>query len=277
MEYDFLGIDEGKQTLLRAKTSGAISWVTDLADYPTARAMQWISDDCILVGYDKGYFIADTNDGCILHSCDGWNEVTSAFRTEEGQTLLTGMNLGGRRGVWVLTLDAEDRIVSSARRRGNYVRLMRPTAEGTYLLCMNKRIVETRPDLKTVRRVRAPGFLHAWMARRLEDGSTLVSAGYGAFMALFSPKGKLVRTFGEEGRVPPEVRPYFYASFSVDDGGDILVANWQGHGPDNGDDGRQLVLFGSDGEYKASWSFPETVSSLQGLLPVPPLKSGRFS
>jgi hypothetical protein len=77
--------------------------------------------------------------------------------------------------------------------------------------------------------------------------------------------------------VPPEVNPFFFASFAFIDGGggedggaggegDILVANWQGHGPDNGHKGRQLLLFGPDGEYKEGWSFPETVSSLQGLL-----------
>jgi hypothetical protein len=40
MDQNFIGIDEGKQALLRANTSGEIRWVTDLADYPTARALQ---------------------------------------------------------------------------------------------------------------------------------------------------------------------------------------------------------------------------------------------
>ena len=271
MDHEFIAIDEGKQNLLRVNTSGSIRWIVDLTDYPTARALQRISTDQVLVGYDKGYFIADIRDGRILHSCNRWNEVTSAHRTDDGRTLLTGLNLGGRPGVWMVTLDGEDHIVTSVRRRGDYVRLMRPTAEGTYLLCMNDRILEAGPDLKVRRRFRAKGFLHAWMARRLEDGTTLVSAGYGAFMALFSSRGKPIRTFGGTGRVPPEVKPFFYAGFALvgeseDSAGNILVANWQGHGPDNGEKGRQLLLFGPDGEYKESWSFPETISSLQGLL-----------
>jgi hypothetical protein len=48
------------------------------------------------------------------------------------------------------------------------------------------------------------------------------------------------------------------------DGG-FLVANWQGHGPDNGAKGRQLIHFGPDGRYLDSCSLPG-VSSLQGIL-----------
>ena len=59
MDYQFIGIDEGKQNLLKGSTTGKMDWIVDLADYPTARAMQRISETEVLIGYSKGYFTVD--------------------------------------------------------------------------------------------------------------------------------------------------------------------------------------------------------------------------
>jgi len=208
----------------------------------------------------------EISSGEILFVRDGWKDVTAVRRLPSGETLLTGLGLDGGGGVTVLTLDGELRPARVARREGDYVRLMRPTGSGAYLLCANDRILEVDPDLVLLHELKAPGFLHAWMAERLADGSTLVSAGYGAFMARFDPDGLLAATFGGTGDVPSEVEPNFYAAFQVLEEGRVLVANWQGHGPGNGRKGRQLLEFSLEGEFLGSWSDPERVSSLQGLL-----------
>ena len=120
--------------------------------------------------------------------------------------------------------------------------------------------------LRPLRKLAAPGFEHAWKAERLPGGGTLVSAGYGAFMARFDADGALVRTFGAAAQVPEEVAPFFYATFQVLDDGRVIVANWQGHGPDNGAKGRQLLAFAPDGSLLGTWSDAERISSLQGIL-----------
>ena len=143
---------------------------------------------------------------------------------------------------------------------------MRTTDLGTYLFCMNDHILETDTALIALNAMRAPGFEHAWKAERMADGYTLVSAGYGAFMARFDRRGNLTSTFGGVNLMPEEVSPFFYATFQVLDDGRVLVANWQGHGPGNGHKGRQLLEFGATGKLLDSWSDPHKISSLQGIL-----------
>jgi hypothetical protein len=185
-----------------------------------------------------------------------------------GTTPVTGMDLDGRGGVNVLTLDAGGTLVRTAFREGEYVRLMRVTPQDTYLLCSNDHIKETTPDLVELRRFGAPGFEHAWKAERLDDGSTLVSAGYGAFMAWFDTEGRLSRRFGTAEEVPAPVAPFFHATSALLPDGQLLVANWQGHGPDNGHKGEQLLQFDTAGRLVGTWSSRERISSLQGLLLV---------
>jgi len=265
--YRFLGIDEGRQNLLLGDTrQGSLLWMKSLREYPTARAMQALEHGAVLIGYDQGYLTVNPRDGEILHDCRRWKGITSASRLADGTTLLTGLDLEGNQGVCVLTLDKDDVLIHTAVRPGDYVRLMTPVKSGSYLLSVNDHICETDRELSRVKDLEAEGFLHAWQSYRYENGQTLVSAGYGGFLALFSSQGCLLKTFGGKGDVPEEVNPHFYASLRIAEDGNILVANWQGHGSENGHKGRQLVCFSPEGAYLTSWSFPDEVSSLQGLL-----------
>lgn len=260
----FLGYDEGRQTLGVYDTDApGVGWQLSLAELPLARDLQKLEGGRALVGFDRGYFEIDLATGHPVKVVDRWKGVTSVRRVGE-TTLVAGVDLDGP-GVTVITLDALDAVVATARREGSYVRLLRPTPTGTWLLGTDDHFLETDTDLNELRRLAAPGFRHAWMAHRYADGTTLVSGGYGPFFAVFDANGVLVRTFGGAADVPAEVVPHFYASFELTAGG-VLVANWQGHGPDHGSKGRQLVAFGPDGAYQGSWSDPERISSLQGIL-----------
>lgn len=261
----FLGYDEGHQTLGLFHTDHpGEGWSLSLAELPLARDLQKVGDNRALVGFDRGYFEVDLATGQPVKVVDRWKGVTSVRRLA-GTTLVTGIDLAGATGITVLTLDAHDQVVKTVRRDGTYVRLLRPTPEGTWLLGADDHFLETDENLVEIRRLSAPGFRHAWLAHRFSDGTTLVSGGYGPFFAVFDKAGTLVRTFGGKGLVPDEVSPNFYASFELLGDGGILVANWQGHGPDNGAKGRQLIEFGPGGEYRSSWS-SLGISSLQGIL-----------
>jgi hypothetical protein len=262
----FLAIDEGRQMLFLIDTDQPQpAWSLDLKELPLARSMQRLGADRALVGFDRGFFELDMTTGKVLRVVDRWSHVTSVWREGEA-TLVTGTELEGIPGVVVLRVDGEGRVFGHASRPGDYVRLMQPGDHGTYLLCTNDHILETSSDLQGLRRFAAEGFLHAWKAERLPDGSTLVSAGYGAFMARFSADGSLAGTFGRAQDLPPEIAPFFYATFQLRADGRLLVANWQGHGPDQGAKGRQLVEFTAEGRFHGSWSAPDVISSLQGLL-----------
>lgn len=269
ISHRLLAIDEGRQQMWLIDTgSDTFHWRIDLADFPLARDMQRLDAQRVLLGYDRGFFELDIESGRILKSCARWTNVTAVHRRNDGCTLVTGFDLDGTGGVNVLTLDADQQIVDIARRDGDYVRLMRTTPDHTYLLCTNDHIVETSPQLLEIRRFSTPGFEHAWKAERLADGRTLVSAGYGAFMALFDATGDCIERFGAADRMPAGVDPFFYATFHQLDNGNLLVANWQGHGPDNGHKGAQLLEFDAARQLVGVWSAPDRISSLQGILPV---------
>ena len=267
MNHRLLAVDEGRQRLsLIDTTRPGEGWSRELADFPLARDMQRLGPDRALIGFERGYFEIDIASGEVLSACDRWADVTSVRRLNDGVTLVTGYDLDGEGGINVLTLDAGGKLLRSARRDGDYVRLMRPTPSGGYLLCMNDHILETDSALNALRELRAPGFEHAWKAERCADGSTLVAAGYGGFMARFDGEGKLIHTFGGAGDVAAEIAPFFYASFQQLKNGHLVVANWQGHGPDNGAKGRQLLEFDAAGRLLGGWSDPQRISSLQGIL-----------
>lgn len=267
--HRFLGIDEGLQQLhLIDPGLNEFIWSLDLSNYPLARDMQRLEGDRVLVGYDHGYFELDWRTGKVLHDCRRWKDVTAATRLHDDSTLVTGTNLTGNGGVNVLRVGLDGAVLHTATRHGDYVRLLRVTPQGTYLLCTNDHILETTPELVEVRKFTCPGFEHAWKAERMVDGTTLVSAGYGAFMAVFDSRGSLVGRFGGADQVAKEVAPHFYASYALLPDGDLLVANWQGHGPDNGPKGAQLLRFDPAGALVATWSAPQRISSLQGLLLV---------
>lgn len=267
MKRSFIGYDEGRQTLGRYDTSRpGEGWSISLAELPLARDLQLCSPDRALVGFDRGYFEVDVASGRVLKVVDRWKGVTSVRRLNDGSTLVVGVDLAGGTGITVLTLDPADNVIHTARREGSYVRLLRPTPQGTWLLGADDHFLETDRNLVEVRRLAAPGFRHAWVAHRFPDGRTLVSGGYGPFFAVFTPSGTLERTFGGADLVPAEVAPNFYASFELLPTGGLVVANWQGHGPDHGAQGRQLVEFDAQGQYVDAWSDPQRISSLQGVL-----------
>jgi hypothetical protein len=66
--------------------------------------------------------------------------------------------------------------------------------------------------------------------------------------------------------VPEKVRPFFYAMFQLLTNGNLVLANWQGHGPGFGRSGVQLLEFNPAGEIVWSWSKADLISSLQGVL-----------
>jgi hypothetical protein len=140
----------------------------------------------------------------------------------------------------------------------------------------NDRIREGSRDGKYLREFPVEGFFHAWKSLRLPNGNLLVTAGYGAFVVELDPMGKILRKFGGKESVPEKVRPFFYAMFQLLPNGNIVLANWQGHGPGFGSSGVQLLEFDAAGEIVWTWSKADLISSLQGVLVLDGLDTARL-
>jgi hypothetical protein len=106
-----------------------------------------------------------------------------------------------------------------------------------------------------------------WKAERLDNGHIFFSGGYGAFMAEIDTAGNFIRTIGAAPQLAG-VGPNFYAMWHWLSNGDIVVANWQGHGAGHDTTGKvhELIEFNSQGNIVWTWDKPSLVSSLQGVL-----------
>jgi hypothetical protein len=266
VQHEFIAIDEGLGNLLHVdERDPSRNWIVPIR-HPQARDMQLVGGNRVLIGHHHGCTEFDIATGEVLADVSSYEGVTSARRQPDGHTLIAGVNLAGITGVAVLELDGDNRALHQAVFPGDYVRLIRQTATGTYLMSCNDRIREGDRGGTYLRDFPVEGFVHAWKALRLPNNNLIVSAGYGAFLVELDPAGRVLRKFGGQGNVPAAVNPFFYAMFQWMPEGHVVVANWQDHGPGHGASGVQLIEFDSAGAVVWQWSQAELISSLQGIL-----------
>lgn len=276
IQHEFIAIDEGHATLLHInERDQSQNWLVPIGQ-PAARDLQLIGGGKILVGHHHGYSEFDLALGRLVKEFRSLAGVTAVRRQPNGHTLIAGVDVPGAKGVTVLELDAQDQEVQRVIFPGDYVRLIRQTEQGTYLMSCNDRIREGTPDGKYLREFPVDGFYHAWKSLRLANGHLIVTAGYGAFVVELDATGKIVRKFGGKEQVPERVRPFFYAMFQLLPNGNLVLANWQGHGPGFGNSGVQLLEFDPAGEIVWTWSRAEWISSLQGVLVLDGLDLNRL-
>jgi len=266
IQHQFVCVDEGHATLLHVdERDQSKNWLVPIGR-TQARDMQLIGGNKILIGHHNGYTEFDLTSGRVAREFAGLEGVTAARRQTNGHTILAGVNIAGGKGVVVLELDENDSEIHRSIFPGDYVRLIRQTEQGTYLMSCNDRIREGSREGEYLREYPVEGFYHAWKALRLANGNLIVTAGYGAFVAELDAGGKILRKFGGKERLPEQVRPFFYAMFQLLPNGNIVLANWQGHGAGFGSSGAQLLEFNSAGDLVWSWSKADLISSLQGVL-----------
>lgn len=281
IQHELICIDEGHATLLHInERDQSRNWIVPIGQ-PAALDLQLIGRNRVLVGHHHGYGEFDLTLGRLVKEFKGMTGITAVRRQPNGHTLIAGVDISGTdfaglKGVVVLELDANDREVHRAVFPGDYVRLIRQTEQGTYLMSCNDRIREGSRDGKYLREFPVEGFYHAWKSVRRPNGNLVVTAGYGAFLVELDSRGNILRKFGGKESVPEKVRPFFYAMFQLLPNDNIVVANWQGHGPGFGQSGVQLLEFNPVGEIVWTWSKADLISSLQGVLVLDGLDTAKL-
>jgi len=276
IQHAFIAIDEGHASLLHInERDQSKNWLVPIGQ-PAARDMQLIGGGKILIGHHHGYSEFDIALGRLAKEFKSMEGVTAVRRQPNGHTIIAGVDIPDAKGVAVLELDTNDREIHRAIFPGDYVRLIRQTKDGTYLMSCNDRIREGSRDGKYLREFPVEGFYHAWKSLRLPNGNLIVTAGYGAFVVELDANGKILRKFGGKESVPEKVRPFFYAMFQLMPDGNVVLANWQGHGQGFGNSGVQLLEFNHAGEIVWSWSKADLISSLQGVLVLDGLDTAKL-
>lgn len=246
------------------------------AAIPAGRELQLIGNNRILIGTENGYEERSAVDGSLVTALTTFPGTLTARRLRNGNTLLSGVDWQGDTGIVLIEVDAagaeQDRVVYS---QFDYVRLVRPTASGNYLLTSDVTIFEGDPLGEVVWQVSVQDSTeaHAWKALRLESGETVVATGYEASLQRFSA----TEVFLGRIQAPTEAVPHFFSDFQVLPSGNFLVANWQDHGTGHGDTGLQVIELSPSSTMVWSWQQDSSyVSSIQGVILLDGLNLGKL-
>jgi hypothetical protein len=233
---------------------------------PPGRDMQIVGKGRVLIGTGTGYEEREITTGKKVYELTSFTGTLAARRLRNGNTLLTGVNWQGKQGIVLVEVNGAGAVQRLITYPGfDYVRLVRETATGNFLITADNTVFEGTSSGAIVWQVKITGAdkVHTWQALRLADGKTIVSTGFAKNFQIFSTDGKLLDTISG----PSQVHPYFYAGFQILANGNYVVTNWQGHGPKFGSSGTQLLEYTPAGKLAWSWQQDSTkFSSLQGVI-----------
>jgi hypothetical protein len=218
-------------------------------------------------------------DGSVTKTVDTFPGTVAALRLRNDNTLLVGADWQGETGIALLEIkpdgSEEKRIKFPAF---NYVRLVRPTAEGTYLITSDRTIFEGDAAGNVIWQVQVQDSTepHAWKALRVSNGETIVATGFEASLQVFSASEQFLRRIKPSTQTA-EVSPFFFCDFQILSGGNYLVTNWQDHGPGHGDSGRQVIEVDPQGALVWAWKQDSSyVSSIQAAILLDGLNLGQL-
>jgi len=258
----FAVVDEGLDHILFFKRgSGEVAWTYPLKE--KCRSLQWLPSGLLLAVCDTGFLEINCNTGQLQNAVRvAANGVISAERLSNGHTFLGGVGLTEANAIEFQEVDSIGTRFRSTRFPGDYVRRSSATLENTILFTCDSCVIEGDWSGRLVRKFSLPGFRHAWKALRAADGSTFISAGYGAFIVQCDRDGQELRrwhcTSDQE-----EIRPFFFGDFTLLPNGGLLVCNWLGHGTNLGASGYSLLEFSASGALVGAWRDSKHTSSLQ--------------
>ncbi|MXV17305.1 hypothetical protein [Hufsiella ginkgonis] len=268
------GYAAGRKLLLRDEGLSQLSYV-DFADpaaswfvkVPAGRDLQLIGNGLFMIGTANGYEQYEIKTGKKVKEVTSFPNSVMARKLRNGNILIVGLNAMEKKGIVLAEVDdagATKKLLNFPDY--DYVRLVRETPAGTYLVTANKVVFESDASGKITWKADitgGPEHTNAWQALRMTNGRTVVSGGYAASFQVFGKDGRQLSVITG----PADIHPNFFAGFQVLPNGNYVVANWQGHGPNFGASGNQVIEYSPDGKLVWSWKQDAAkFSSLQGVI-----------
>ena len=266
IKHRFLALDESRFQILYVDPSDSSkNWVIKVAG---SRDMQLV-DGKIVIGLSAGGFAEYdfATQKPLRELVDPKYKAVSvtACRLKDGRTLLAS----DQSPIRITLLDAEGKELSTTTFSDKQtVRCARMTPRGTVLFgCNENHVVEGTLDGKVIRDIVIPDAKHVYMAEELSNGNLLATTGYGGFFVELDQEGKIVRKVG--GTPGPEgVGIYFFASIQSLQNGNTIVANWTGHGANDGEKGVQILEYDATGNIVGHWHDPKNAGSIHNAVVV---------
>ncbi len=262
-----------RRLLLRDEGKSQLSYI-DIANpdknwyepVPAGRDIQLVGNGRVLIGTGNGFEEREIATGKKVFELTSFTATITARRLRNGNTILTGVNWQGKKGIVLVEVNAAGTVLRTINYTAfDYARLVREMPSGNFLVTANKTVFEGNDAGAVVWQAKIISAVdpHAWQALRLANGQTIVSGGFSKNFQFFNADGNLTDTITG----PAEVKPNFYAGFQILANGNYVVCNWQGHGPANGSKGTQILEYTPAGKLAWKWQQDATkFSSIQGLI-----------
>ena len=264
IEHRFLALDESRfQILYVDPFDSAKNWAIKVAG---SRDMQFVDGKIVIGLFSGGFAEYDFATRKLLREIvDPKYKAGSvtACRLQDGRTLIAS----DQSPIRISLLDADGKELSTTVFPNmNTIRCVRPTSRGTILFgCNENHVVEGTLDGKVVRDIEIPDARHVYMVGELPNGNLLATTGYAGFYVELDKDGKTVRKTG--GKPAPEgIGINFFASFQVLKNGNVLIANWTGHGANDSEKGVQILEYDATGNIVGQWHDPKSAGSIHNVV-----------
>ena len=262
IRHRFLAVDESRGQLLYVDESDASKeWTLKLS--VKHRDLQLVGGNRVLLSTPDGYREYDLADRRLVKEVKGYAGGMSARRLRDGRTILAC----NAQGVTFYEFDRGDQRLRQANFPGVSTRVVRLTPQGTLLFGSGNQVYEGDLTGKLLHRFSLPEGAWAYQSLRLPDGHLLVAGGYHTQMYELDADGKVVRTIG--GKPAGEAKTlglHLFAGFQILSNGDLVVANWTGHGAQDSGKGVQIVQYNPAGQLVWKWHDPARAGSINGVI-----------
>jgi hypothetical protein len=260
---------------------------------PQGRDLQLVGNCRVLVGTHVGYDEYDLTTHARVAAVTAYPGTLAAYRLASGNTMLVGVGPVAatpwlsQTGIVLIQVDATGATVGApiVHAAGTYARLVRPTAQGTYLVGNNQQVAE----IDVAGTLVAPSFVvpkdfyplsaHAWMGVRVATAAgsneTLVMSGYEARLLIYNADGTIRKTItGGQPLIDGasiSVNANFFAGLQVLPNGNYLVTNWSNHGPGNLLLNVPIIEYNSAGAAVWAWrdsTYADRLSAIQAAIVI---------
>jgi hypothetical protein len=271
MHQEFILYDDAGGRLLYVNNAQPTANWTSISG--TGRDMQLIGGGRVLLGKSDGWDEYQLSDGARVGGVHGFAGTQTAHRLASGNTILASVSGTSILLKFVNTAGQMQRQISYAG--FSYVRMVRPTSIGTYLVTADTVAFEGDDQGVVLSRATITGGSHTWKAMRLENGNIAVTNGYGAALLIYDSGWNLIQTIG--GKSQPNatpLAPWFYADFHVMPNGNFFVVNSQADR--TMDNSVQLLEYNSTGVLVWQQKQPAGVHSLEEAIVLDGLDTSKL-
>lgn len=254
----FLVVDNGGNKLVCVdQIDPAKGW--SVAIPAGSRDMQLLDPNRVLVSHGNGAAEYATRDGAKLWAVDRLKGVSSARRLPNGNTLLIS-------GAALIEVGPKGKELRRTEVKGVAdPRLIRVTGSGSVLIALagGHKVLDVDRDGKVVWEAALPG--KGYVAERQADGSTIATVGAECLVVRLGKDGKVIETATLGGKDKhPRARLQWFSGMHLLPGGDVVVANWLGHGKTAA--GPDVVRFSPDNKLVWQWEDHAAVKMATNVL-----------